>query len=210
MMNRIFFSIVFLLFYSCNGQNEKNNVNVKNEKMKKFDIENFRKHWDKGNTTIVRQDGTTVEQYETDEGFDETVYRPAPDFLSQYNTYDKNGNQRSTIDSFSNVSVGKSYEYDKEGKVIAENDEDAKFGKIRYPYILKFLSGKNFLDLKTGKGWHLPNGNKAISVYFDESSKVWKVTVTSGKYGPGGKTGSALKLDHIFLIDGENGAVSEK
>jgi hypothetical protein len=42
--------------------------------------------------------------------------------------------------------------YDEKGKLIKEEDEDAKFGKVKMGQILKFIEKEGWIDLSTGKG----------------------------------------------------------
>lgn len=208
MINKILVVCIFLFCLSCSGQKEKiDDISLKNVKMKKLDIENFKKNWSKGGAFFNKDNGTQVSQYKTDDGYDEIINKYAPDFTSEYNTYYQSGFLKSSLHNFSDVTIGKSYEFDDKNNLISEKNEDEKFGKVRYTDILKFLSEKQYLDLETGKGWYLDNGNNAIKISFEEPSKIWVIRITSGKIGKGEKTGSALMYDNIFRIDGETGKV---
>lgn len=210
MINKVFILAIILFCHACSGQNEKEiNTVTKSEKMRKFDIENFKKKWNKGGAFFLLPDGSKVEQYESDNGFDEYIKKPAPSFLSEYNTYYKEGNLKSSTTTFSNVAVGKYIEYDKNQKIIIEKNEDAKFKKIKYSDILDFLEKKHHLDLKTGKGWYLDNGESAIEVNFNETNSLWTIRsakgiVTHSKNSP---SGQGLKSNFYYEIDGNSGKV---
>lgn len=213
MKNKILIIFILLFCISCTGQTDKakkTDNTAKQETMKNFDIEKFKKSKDKGGVFLTLTDGTKIEQYESDNGYDEIIHHYAPNFTGQYNSYYKSGKLKSTTNTFFNIGIGKMYEYDEKGNIKKEKDEDKKFGKVRYTDILKFLEEKKYLDLKSGKGWYLENGNNAFDVTFDEESKQWRISITSGKLGPGGKTGTALLLDKIYIIDGNSGKVIGK
>ncbi|WP_123862084.1 hypothetical protein [Chryseobacterium artocarpi] len=210
MINKIFILLILMFFHSCSGQNEKEiNTTKKNEKMKKIDIDKFKKNWSKGGAFFSLSDGTKIEQYETDDGFDEIIKKPLPSFLSEYNTYYKDGNLKSSTIVFSEVSVGKSFEYNKVGKIISEKNEDLKFGKIKYTDILKILNEKNHLDLKTGKGWYKDNGDLAISINFNETNYLWTIRSSEGiiTYSKNSPAGQGLKSNFYYEIDGNSGKI---
>ena len=77
---------------------------------------------------------------------------PSPSFITRRKDYYPNGKIKS-IKHFigENVLIGKSVYYNKKG-VKRIVDEDKKFKKIKYPYILQFLEKKGHINLKTGKG----------------------------------------------------------
>ncbi|MBF8458411.1 hypothetical protein IV494_14600 [Kaistella sp. G5-32] len=200
-MNSLKIILIFLFLISCNKQ-EKNFL-----EKKKINIQNFKKNWKGGGAFFLMADGTKIEQYENDDGYNEIINKSAPEFISEYNTYYKNGNLKSSVINFKGIPIHTSIEYNSTGDLISEKNEDKKFGKIKYTDILKILSEEKYLNLITGKGWSLENGNDAINIRFDELKKIWKVSITSGKSGAGGKTGSALIYDHIFYIDGETGKI---
>ena len=77
---------------------------------------------------------------------------PSPSFITRRKDYYPNGKIKS-IKHFigENVLIGKSVYYNKKG-VKRIVDEDKKFKKIKYPYILQFLEKKGHINLKTGEG----------------------------------------------------------
>lgn len=209
MINKFFILLILMFCHSCSGQNEKEINTKKNEKMKKIDINKFKKNWSKGGAFFSLSDGTKIEQYETDDGFDEIIKKASPDFLSEYNTYYKDGNLKSSMIIFSEVPVGKSFEYNKVGKIISEKNEDLKFGKIKYTDILKILNAKHHLDLKTGKGWYTDNGDFAISINFDETNYLWTIRSSKGSitYSKNSPSGQGLKSNFYYEIDGNSGKI---
>ena len=210
MINKFFILVILLFCHSCSGQKEKEiSTTKKNEKMKKFDIYKFKKNWRKGGAFFSLTDGTKIEQYKTDDGYEEIIKKSSPSFLSEYNTYYIDGDLKSSTTVFSEVAIGKSFEYDRSGKIISEKNEETKFGKIKYTDILSILSEKHKLDLKTGKGWYTDNGDFAISINFDEYNYIWTIRSSKGiiAYSTNSPSGQGLKSDFYYEIDGNSGRI---
>ena len=93
----------------------------------------------------------------------------------------------------SSVKIGIWREYDNQGNLIKETDEDKKFEKLRLKpiNILRWLEKKGYIDRKTGKGQEkfLKQGDEpGISISFgkisapyakfEKDSVLWTITIT--------------------------------
>ena len=108
---------------------------------------------------------------------------PSPSFITRRKDYYPNGKIKS-IKHFigENVLIGKSVYYNKKG-VKRIVDEDKKFKKIKYPYILQFLEKKGHINLKTGKGRIVDiKGTNyfGFQLYYVEKMNAWKVVIKDG------------------------------
>ena len=108
---------------------------------------------------------------------------PSPSFITRRKDYYPNGKIKS-IKHFigENVLIGKSVYYNKKG-VKRIVDEDKKFKKIKYPYILQFLEKKGHINLKTGKGRIVDiRGTNyfGFQLYYVEKMNAWKVVIKGG------------------------------
>lgn len=108
---------------------------------------------------------------------------PSPSFITRRKDYYPNGKIKS-IKHFigENVLIGKSVYYNKKG-VKRIVDEDKKFKKIKYPYILQFLEKKGHINLKTGKGRIVDiRGTNyfGFQLYYVQETNVWKVVIKDG------------------------------
>ena len=108
---------------------------------------------------------------------------PSPSFITRRKDYYPNGKIKS-IKHFigENVLIGKSVYYNKKG-VKRIVDEDKKFKKIKYPYILQFLEKKGHINLKTGKGRIVDiKGTNyfGFQLYYVEKMNAWKVVIKGG------------------------------
>ena len=108
---------------------------------------------------------------------------PSTSFITRRKDYYPNGKIKS-IKHFigENVLIGKSVYYNKKG-VKRIVDEDKKFKKIKYPYILQFLEKKGHINLKTGKGRIVDiKGTNyfGFQLYYVEKMNAWKVVIKGG------------------------------
>ena len=108
---------------------------------------------------------------------------PSPSFITRRKDYYPNGKIKS-IKHFigENVLIGKSVYYNKKG-VKRIVDEDKKFKKIKYPYILQFLEKKGHINLKTGKGRIVDiRGTNyfGFELYYVQKMNMWKVVIKDG------------------------------
>ena len=108
---------------------------------------------------------------------------PSPSFITRRKDYYPNGKIKS-IKHFigENVLIGKSVYYNKKG-VKRIVDEDKKFKKIKYPYILQFLEKKGHINLKTGKGRIVDiRGTNYFGFELDyvEEMNMWEAIIKDG------------------------------
>ena len=93
----------------------------------------------------------------------------------------------------SSVKIGIWREYDNQGNLIKETDEDKKFEKLRLKpiNILRWLEHEGYIDRKTGKGQEkfVKQGNEpgisisfgkigAPNAKFEKDSVLWTITIT--------------------------------
>ena len=108
---------------------------------------------------------------------------PSPSFITRRKDYYPNGKIKS-IKHFigENVLIGKSVYYNKKG-VKRIVDEDKKFKKIKYPYILQFLEKKGHINLKTGKGRIVDiRGTNyfGFQLLYVEEMNMWEAIIKDG------------------------------
>lgn len=108
---------------------------------------------------------------------------PSPSFITRRKDYYPNGKIKS-IKHFigENVLIGKSVYYNKKG-VKRIVDEDKKFKKIKYPYILQFLEKKGHINLKTGKGRIVDiRGTNyfGFELLYVEEMNMWEAIIKDG------------------------------
>lgn len=108
---------------------------------------------------------------------------PSPSFITRRKDYYPNGKIKS-IKHFigENVLIGKSVYYNKKG-VKRIVDEDKKFKKIKYPYILQFLEKKGHINLKTGKGRIVDirgTNHFGFQLLYVEEMNMWEAIIKDG------------------------------
>ena len=108
---------------------------------------------------------------------------PSPSFITRRKDYYPNGKIKN-IKHFigENVLIGKSVYYNKKGVKRIVN-EDKKFKKIKYPYILQFLEKKGHINLKTGKGRIVDiRGTNyfGFEIFYVEEMNMWEAIIKDG------------------------------
>lgn len=121
--------------------------------------------------------------FDKEEGGDIEESLPSPSFITRRKDYYPNGKIKS-IKHFigENVLIGKSVYYNKKG-VKRIVDEDKKFKKIKYPYILQFLEKKGHINLKTGKGRIVDiRGTNyfGFQLLYVEEMNMWEAIIKDG------------------------------
>ncbi|OXA91643.1 hypothetical protein [Flavobacterium hercynium] len=114
--------------------------------------------------------------------------------------------------------IGIWYEYNEQGKLIKEIDEDKKFGKFSYNELLQFLDKEKLISLKKGLKDDVNRRNKMVgSFYSSETSdkKLWSVYVHTGlSYTietPDNQIGETrTQPGKRYFIDGNTGEVIKR
>ena len=120
----------------------------------------------------------------------------------------------------SSVRIGIWREYDSQGNLIKETDEDKKFEKLRLKpiNILRWLEHEGYIDRKTGKGQEkfVKEGNElGISIsfgkisdanaIFEKGTVLWTITITNGggglTYTWNAKNGELLSKEILQAIE---------
>ena len=120
----------------------------------------------------------------------------------------------------SSVKIGIWCEYDKQGNLIKETDEDKKFEKLRLKpiNILRWLEHEGYIDRKTGKGQEkfLKQGDapgisisfgkiSAPNAKFEKNSVLWTITITDKggdiTYTWNAKNGELLSKEILQAIE---------
>ena len=120
----------------------------------------------------------------------------------------------------SSVKIGIWREYDKQGNLIKETDEDKKFEKLRLKpiNILRWLEHEGYIDRKTGKGQEkfLKQGDapgisisfgkiSAPNAKFEKNSVLWTITITDKggdiTYTWNAKNGELLSKEILQAIE---------
>ena len=120
----------------------------------------------------------------------------------------------------SSVKIGIWCEYDKQGNLIKETDEDKKFEKLRLKpiNILRWLEKEGYIDRKNGKGQEkfLKQGDEpgisisfgkisAPNAKFEKDSVLWTITITDKggdiTYTWNAKNGELLSKEILQAIE---------
>jgi hypothetical protein len=132
----------------CNAQN-------KNKIMEKYDFELMNKFKATGvlDTVIHRGDTLVFVNSMFESGTFCNEYPPVPEFYLVQKRYYPNGNIQAIGKlSGKHLSFGIWRYYNEEGKLVKEDDEDEKFGKIKLDTILRFIEKEGWINLSTGVG----------------------------------------------------------
>ncbi|MET4083045.1 hypothetical protein ABIB40_003014 [Pedobacter sp. UYP30] len=157
-MRKITLICLMFLFtmYSCNGQHKvdevkktssikKNIVTKKDTIMERFDIEYFNKHLVDDERNFTDEQGNSIRQLKTADGFQEEITNPNSYFATSKSFY-KNGSiaEKGEIFHGNGFLKGKWTNYDENGNIIKEVDYDLPF-KYSWEEILLRLK-KNKID----------------------------------------------------------------
>ena len=134
-MKKIIYLSLLLLLTNCKAQHN----NIKNTKIKTFDIATFEKNKDERNEfLIITKDDTQIKQTVWQFGYEEIVI-PNNSLIYTYNKYYKNGKLKLTGDFFPNdFEKGIWKEYDEQGNLIKETNYDAPY-KFTWENVLDFI-----------------------------------------------------------------------
>ena len=169
----------------------------------------------------VERDSTQVKVY-FDKDYDALVTIPPFTYYKEVRIFHKNGVLMESGKRFfcSSIDIGIWREYDKQGKLIKETDEDKKFEKLRLKpiNILRWLEHEGYIDRKTGKGQEkfVKQGNEpsirisfgkisAPNAKFEKDSVLWTITIRDGGGGLtyiwNAKNGELLSKEMFLAIE---------
>ena len=190
--------LLLIASQSCVAQKNKKTTTMKTTE--RFDVQYYKsiikeKNSYEGATSAqyVERNGTETYVSFNDDGFVLQEIKPFTYEMIVRNYY-KNCiiKSKGKFLCHSSVKIGIWREYDNQGNLIKETDEDKKFEKLRLKpiNILRWLEHEGYIDRKTGKGQEkfLKEGDEPnIDIYFwlstrDEGSKTipaeWSIDIT--------------------------------
>lgn len=219
---KIFFLSLILLLNSCNGQvKEKKEIKESDIMIEKLDIKQLKEEGIKTAITdkdfsyeLIKtyKDGSYIEitgsVYEN--GFVKRETPPKPSFKTIYKEYYSNGNlKKKEVFVGENVKIEKSMYYNVDGSLAEEVNEDKKFGKIKYDFILKFLDEKKLINLENGNNRYDEDRRATFVINYDEVKNIWHITIVKGKpnnEAPSNNIGEPVSyFPIVYTIDGETG-----
>ena len=190
--------LLLIASLSCVAQKNKKTITMKTTE--RFDVQYYKSIIKKKNS----YEGATSAQYVERNGTETYVSFNDDGFVLQeikpftYEMIVRNYYKNSIIKSkgkflcHSSVKIGIWREYDNQGNLIKETDEDKKFEKLRLKpiNILRWLEKEGYIDRKTGKGQEkfVKEGDEPnIDIYFwlstraEESKTIpagWSIDIT--------------------------------
>ena len=184
----------------CNAQKDKETTTMKTTE--RFDVQYYKsnikevngKDGDNSFAIYVDRDSTQVKVY-FDKDYDALVTIPPFTYYKEVRIFHKNGVLMESGKRFfcSSIDIGIWREYDNQGNLIKETDEDKKFEKLRLKpkNILRWLEKEGYIDRKTGKGQEkfVKQGDEpsirisfgkigAPNAKFEKDSVLWTITIT--------------------------------
>ena len=211
----------------CNAQKDKEATTMKTTE--RFDVQYYKnkikevngKDGDNSFAIYVDRDSTQVKVY-FDKDYDALVTIPPFTYYKEVRIFHKNGVLMESGKRFfcSSIYIGIWREYDNQGNLIKETDEDKKFEKLRLKpvNILRWLEHEGYIDRKTGKGQEkfVKTGDEpGISIsfgkisdanaIFEKGSVLWTITITNGggdlTYTWNAKNGELLSKEILQAIE---------
>lgn len=187
--------------------------------MKNFDIAQFNKNKNQeGSYTYKDSSGNEIkEEGDSESGYTQYSKLSNELFYVEYKEYYTSGKikviGKILLDNTAvGVPVDRWQNFDENGNIIKEVDENKKFGKFGPKELLMFLESKKIINLRTGEGWYLKDKRNSFTISYDEVDKIWEVRSTEGAMVKAEKspTGQALKASYYYLIDSNTGNVKEE
>ena len=210
----------------CNAQKDKEATTMKTTE--RFDVQYYKNIIKEKNTyesatsaQYVERNGTETYVSFNDDGFVLQEIKPFTYEMIVKNYY-KNCilKSKGKLLCHSSVKIGIWREYDNQGNLIKETDEDKKFEDLRLKpiNILRWLEHEGYIDRKTGKGQEkfVKQGNEpgisisfgkigAPNAKFEKDSVLWTITITdkSGDitYTWNAKNGELLSKEILQAIE---------
>ena len=218
--------LLLIASLSCVAQKNKKTITMKTTE--RFDVQYYKSIIKKKNS----YEGATSAQYVERNGTETYVSFNDDGFVLQeikpftYEMIVKNYYKNCIIKSkgkflcHSSVKIGIWREYDNQGNLIKETDEDKKFEKLRLKpiNILRWLEKEGYIDRKTGKGQEkfLKQGDEpgisisfgkisAPNAKFEKDSVLWTITITDKggdlTYTWNAKNGELLSKEILQAIE---------
>ena len=218
--------LLLIASQSCVAQKNKKTTTMKTTE--RFDVQYYKSIIKKKNS----YEGATSAQYVERNGTETYVSFNDDGFVLQeikpftYEMIVRNYYKNSIIKSkgkflcHSSVKIGIWCEYDKQGNLIKETDEDKKFEKLRLKpiNILRWLEKEGYIDRKNGKGQEkfLKQGDEpgisisfgkisAPNAKFEKDSVLWTITITDKggdiTYTWNAKNGELLSKEILQAIE---------
>ena len=195
----------------------------------RFDVQYYKnkikevngKDGDNSFAIYVDRDSTQVKVY-FDKDYDALVIIPPFTYYKEVRIFHKNGVLMESGKRFfcSSIDIGIWREYDNQGNLIKETDEDKKFEKLRLKpiNILRWLEHEGYIDRKTGKGQEkfVKQGDEpsirisfgkisAPNAKFEKDSVLWTITITDKggdlTYTWNAKNGELLSKEILKAIE---------
>ena len=210
----------------CNAQKDKEATTMKTTE--RFDVQYYKSIIKKKNSyesatsaQYVERNGTETYVSFNDDGFVLQEIKPFTYEMIVRNYY-KNCiiKSKGKFLCHSSVKIGIWREYDNQGNLIKETDEDKKFEKLHLKpiNILRWLEKEGYIDRKTGKGQEkfVKQGDEpGISISFgkistpntkfEKDSVLWTITITNGggdlTYTWNAKNGELLSKEILQAIE---------
>jgi len=211
----------------CNAQKNKEATTMKTTE--RFDVQYYKnkikeingKDGDDSFAIYVERDSTQVKVY-FDKDYDALVTIPPFTYYKEVRIFHKNGVLMESGKRFfcSSIDIGIWREYDNQGNLIKETDEDKKFEKLRLKpiNILRWLEHEGYIDRKTGKGQEkfVKQGDEpsirisfgkisAPNAKFEKDSVLWTITITDKggdiTYTWNAKNGELLSKEILQAIE---------
>ena len=211
----------------CNAQKDKEATTMKTTE--RFDVQYYKnkikevngKDGDNSFAIYVDRDSTQVKVY-FDKDYDALVTIPPFTYYKEVRIFHKNGVLMESGKRFfcSSIDIGIWREYDNQGNLIKETDEDNKFEKLclKPINILRWLEHEGYIDRKTGKGQEkfVKQGDEpsirisfgkisAPNAKFEKDSVLWTITITDKggdiTYTWNAKNGELLSKEILQAIE---------
>ena len=219
--------LLLIASQSCVTQKNKKTTTMKTTE--RFDVQYYKnkikevngKDGDNSFAIYVDRDSTQVKVY-FDKDYDALVTIPPFTYYKEVRIFHKNGvlMESGKRFFFSSIDIGIWREYDNQGNLIKETDEDKKFEKLRLKpiNILRWLEHEGYIDRKTGKGQEkfVKQGDEpsirisfgkigAASAKFEKDSVLWTITIRDGGGGLtyiwNAKNGELLSKEMFLAIE---------
>ena len=218
--------LLLIASLSCVAQKNKKTTTMKTTE--RFDVQYYKSIIKKKNSyegatsaQYVERNGTETYVSFNDDGFVLQEIKPFTYEMIVRNYY-KNCiiKSKGKFLCHSSVKIGIWREYDNQGNLIKETDEDKKFEKLRLKpiNILRWLEHEGYIDRKTGKGQEkfVKQGNEpsirisfgkisAPNAKFEKDSVLWTITITDKggdlTYTWNAKNGELLSKEILQAIE---------